>query len=475
MGERKTLFAQPEPFLRTLFASFERVGLRYVVLRNFESYPHAIDKPDVGLLVHDQDVGLLQRTAREVASEIGHAYRCRKDVANVVSIYLTQVFEREDGWEISQIKLHVRVFEPFAFTPWMRRLKGHDYRVLFEEIETRRVDQDGCAFQVPAPEDAFPLLLKQWRRKGDARHRAALEQALESANGLGAWIHAATGLGPDDWRSLLDAPESPGFDRALGQVAESRWGRRTPLRFLKRQARSVGQVVKRAVERARRPAPILYFSGPDGCGKTTTVRVVRRFLEDNGIEYRYFYTLHKVLRHLGLRAAWLTSMAAGEDRIPFKDFKGIGGGHEERDTGTLSWKAAKLAGLLVSINDVYIGLTLAWILRHVGIAVLVETSPHDLFVKYHMPEFPLLERIVLPLIPSPDVGFLMTADPQAIVDRKPELTVEEIEHYYRRIATVHARARETKYLAIRTDVAPSKTAVSVLKALLETLQATSHD
>ena len=69
-----------------------------------------------------------------------------------------------------------------------------------------------------------------------------------------------------------------------------------------------------------------------------------------------------------------------------------------------------------------------------GYTVIAETSYLDAFVKGHRPEFKLLQRIIVPLLPPGDMYFLLKADPKSIMARKPELTIPEIEEYYQRIS-----------------------------------------
>jgi hypothetical protein len=94
---------------------------------------------------------------------------------------------------------------------------------------------------------------------------------------------------------------------------------------------------------------------------------------------------------------------------------------------------------------------------------LIETSPYDFFVKYHMPHFRILERILATLIPSPDITFVLTASADSIVSRKPELTVSEIQTYYARLGL------------LLQEVGPSSRAVSIRTEELSGLRLIRHE
>jgi hypothetical protein len=62
--------------------------------------------------------------------------------------------------------------------------------------------------------------------------------------------------------------------------------------------------------------------------------------------------------------------------------------------------------------------------------VLVEECPFDVFAKRHRPFFPWTANFLKRLVPKPDAVIFCVANASEIVQRKPELTEEEIEHYY---------------------------------------------
>jgi len=129
----------------------------------------------------------------------------------------------------------------------------------------------------------------------------------------------------------------------------------------------------------------------------------------------------------------------------------------DRDTGRRSWRLRKLLALVVGLVDIRISYLAASWCRWRGIVVLVETSPYDVFIKYHMPEFPWIERIFAPFLPCPNLCLVLRADPRSIVARKAELTVGEISDFYDRVDRVIRRAgTQNRTVAVPTDVSPDR-------------------
>jgi hypothetical protein len=80
--------------------------------------------------------------------------------------------------------------------------------------------------------------------------------------------------------------------------------------------------------------------------------------------------------------------------------------------------------------QIYPGYLYARYLNLRGWSVIVDTSFFDAFIKGHRPSFPLVQKFTAPLIPAGDFWFLMSSTPEEIVNRKPELTKDEIAQYY---------------------------------------------
>ena len=151
--------------------------------------------------------------------------------------------------------------------------------------------------------------------------------------------------------------------------------------------------------------PLYYLSGPDGAGKTTALGMAVAHLTAQGDRVKTLYGLNRFLRYVGKRTKWAAYRFQGRaSDTTFRQFVARGGGHEDRDPGSLTWRLRKGTLLALGLADVQLGYALALGYRAMGYTVVVETSPFDLFVKalrtlvleeqeafwkvvYHLPSF----------------------------------------------------------------------------------------
>ena len=311
-----------ESFIRALFAHFQKHKLLYVVLRNYETYPHSLHKPDIGLLVSPWHKNLMVKLFRDVCQEFQYQCIVRHFGFNIVSLEAIQLMSLEP---LEQgISVDARTYEVFKFHPLMKRVPGFNYKVFFNQIKRRLVNYDGCEFYVFDQPDETIMLLKQWQRKMDPRHQKKIMEDFQTIEGVDR----------ERLRALMKNPHHSDFDKLLGRMAEERWGKNTPFRMILTSLK----VLFHSIERLPRSLPpIFYFSGPDGSGKTTAVNEVKGLLERHKIRYKYFYTLHKILRHIGNRFLWCQHLITTpkEKRLKFKQFIGLGQGYLDRDTGSV--------------------------------------------------------------------------------------------------------------------------------------------
>jgi hypothetical protein len=62
----------------------------------------------------------------------------------------------------------------------------------------------------------------------------------------------------------------------------------------------------------------------------------------------------------------------------------------------------------------------------------------------------MLEKFITPFIPAGDYWFVMKADAMSIANRKRELSIEEINYYYRRLEKLTERSQKNPTY-IRSD------------------------
>ncbi len=413
--------------VRALFRHLDQVEARYLVLRNHDGYPHRLLKPDIGLLVAPDDAGLLVEAVEGACRERRCDWSLRAGARNNVVLDIHEPAG-------ARLKIDARTYESIPLRPSHRVVPGLSYKVFWDEVRTRRVRRDGCSFNAYAQPDALVLLMNQWRRKRDPRYQREICAALQDP-ATARWFSEATGgVTP----AAIEASQGfhPWHEEVLRRLVEARWGREDPRRMLRSHARALGLLLRRL-----RPSlpPLVYLAGPDGSGKTTLAEELARTLDERRVPHRRLYSLRWMLRGCTRQALRAVHAARG---LPRERFETAWQGLEQGvvPPSAPGWRALKRMRLLADLADVTLGSLRAQLLRLSGRVVVVETSPYDAFVKYGMPEFPGLERLLGPLIARPTLLLLLRADAQAIATRKPELSADEVEGYYRRLERVLDRS-----------------------------------
>lgn len=426
-----------ESVVRALFREMNSRGIDYAVPRNYEGLPSKIGK-DLDLIVRHRHLGALIRAATAAFQECGYscsAIQMRKSGCSI----LGKPDERARDPSSKPMAIAIDASSYVTFHFGSRAISGLNYKVFAEDFEKQRSHRQGCEFTTLAPMDEFVALFRQWGFKEKTAYKAKLKQMLSDSPNLLEWYLKAVGLPCHEESVSLPEVNTKEYRKGLRAIAESRWGSQSIRRLLQCHFRVL------AVHRTRgliARSPAIYFTGPDGAGKTTLIEHLRNHLEEHGIRYKYFYSLKKFLRFATKYLVWIKKRRKSEKRrgSGVKDVVLRSEDSRDRDDGTRFWKWRRYVALLIGIADIVLGYAFSLYFRMRGQVVLVETSPYDIFVKYHMPRFPLTERILAPLIPQPTLGFLLKANPKDIHARKPELTIKELEDYYERMSEVMTRA-----------------------------------
>ncbi|MBP9181988.1 MAG: hypothetical protein KBF78_02550 [Fuscovulum sp.] len=197
----------------------------------------------------------------------------------------------------------------------------------------------------------------------------------------------------------------------------------------------------------------IYFSGPDGSGKTTSFLRAVEILQQNGKTVFQLRTLQVGRLRMMLRKSAGSQKPsppshpgatgrpeAGGDRLGVVGRLGHSDLPRQRGHG-LAFTLRRYVGLVAALAD--IATFGRGFLRRTTAdydVVLVEECPFDVFAKRHRPFFPLTARLFRKAIPRPDLLVLCVADAADIVRRKPELTELEVRQYYATMARVYEGA-----------------------------------
>jgi thymidylate kinase len=166
---------------------------------------------------------------------------------------------------------------------------------------------------------------------------------------------------------------------------------------------------------------LLSFSGIDGAGKGTQIDALLRYLDDRGHRFKLYTFWDDVVafsryrEHLSLRI--------------FKGEKGVGSPDQpiaRRDKNVTSWYMVLLR-LFLYIFDAFrlSALTSRQAAKDVEF-VIFDRYIYDELANLPLQYWPvrLYVRLLLHVVPRPDLAFLLDADPENAVSRKPEYPLE---------------------------------------------------
>lgn len=427
-----------ERLIRDLFATMNAVDLPYLVLRNYECFPQRPEKPDIGLLIAPRATEGLHRVVAAVCRSHGCAcIRAPRSNGVVVTAIVQWI---DDCGEVaeSRLKIDARTYESFKFTQFQKRVPYFSHKVFFEDVARVRVVQHECAFYVYENRDQLVSYFRQWRRKQDLRYRDCIRALLNDSE-VRKWFSSSTDM--TNPQKLFEATAyREEFDRIAARLLTARWGVYTVFRA----AISHLRVLTIVLRLQRLLPPLIYVSGSDGCGKTALLRTLRESFSDS--EVKQIYSLKRVLNFFSKRVyAVCRRLRSREENGVLSQEERWKRNHVFAAGGSRVRHALNVMHLAWTVLDFWISWLYTVPFRFWGAVVLVETAPYDLFVKYGMPEYPWLERLLAPAIPKPALGFLLTADAATICKRKNELSEDEIVTFYLRLSRTLTRGDARRY------------------------------
>ncbi len=440
-----------------IFSRLNDGDFEYVVLRNYETLPHRVGN-DLDILIDPKQCDSISNAIKDVFAELG--YISTIEPLKMNGMLCKGVKINSDDSKVLLV-IHAQFWVSCEINTIQQTVPGLSYKVFVDDLQRELVIQDGCSFFVPAPIDRFGLLLRQWIFKPKAEYKEQLS-ALAEIDSVKKFLK---GMSPQlpNFEEIYNDKNSA--TEGLNTFIVSRWGKQSVVK-------SYGRALASLLYKKRSfLGSLIYITGPDGAGKTSVSTTLSRVLKELKIKHTHVYSMKRnLIRHMIFfvrRKIHGTSDNKFSKDPESRKFRFIMTEDIfDRDDGSVAWKLRKITTLLISISDVFINCFPVLFFRLQKKVVIVETSPYDIFIKYHMPKFRILEEVFSPLILSPNLGLLLKANEKAIALRKRELTESEIVDYYQRLDELLISAHvKDKFSVIRTDIEMTETKELVYKAI----------
>lgn len=163
------------------------------------------------------------------------------------------------------------------------------------------------------------------------------------------------------------------------------------------------------------------FSGMDGAGKSTQIETLRSRLEAAGVRVRIITFWDDVAR--------LTRFREATGHKLFKGDKGIGSPDKpinRRDKNVRSWPMTLVRLFLYSVDAVSLRMVVKRALRSDAGFIICDRYAYDELANLDLsnPFLRAYVRLVMSIVPRPDVSYVLDADPVQARARKPEYPVD---------------------------------------------------
>jgi thymidylate kinase len=170
-----------------------------------------------------------------------------------------------------------------------------------------------------------------------------------------------------------------------------------------------------------RPPRIVSFSGIDGAGKSTQIHALRSRLDEAGARVLLVTFWDDI--------ATLTRLREVTGHTLFKGDKGVGTPAmpvNRRDKNVQSWYMTGLRFVLYFLDAVSLRIVVAKTLQADADVVIFDRYLYDELANLSLanPIARAYVRLLLMLVPEPDIGFILDAEPVHARARKPEYPLE---------------------------------------------------
>lgn len=431
-------------FIKKALLSFEENSINYGVLRNYEDLKKN-DLKDLDILIEKKHVNKVVEIFNTTFNNyIKILYVSHNQQRAVISILFN---------DNSIFFIDLNKYITLKTNNFKLKKKGLGVKLMISDFKKIKYDSDknGFSFSVISPEQEVILLLNHLLIKKKPQYVEKINSYLTKHNHL---LLANSNDNDQIFNTInLLLPQSK-IKRAF-----------------KNRFRSIFVLYYFIYYKILllKKSKVVYFSGPDGSGKSTTYLYTMETFEKMKIKYFPLRSMQVGMQYYSYARKKKKEKKEDENvlsnvgRLGYSDLK------RDRDNGKLSWKLRRFIGLFVGLIDIcIIGRFFIYSKKLRGYNVIVEESPIDIYVKRHRPQIKVLEKLFLPLIYNPHLSILCVASEENIYERKPELKVDEITEYYDRINDLYNQKRKCKKIDLPTDT-NIKVTISLLSKLMNKL------
>ncbi|KGK98085.1 hypothetical protein LI82_10120 [Methanococcoides methylutens] len=398
--------ASESHFIVNVFNELEKQKLPYIVLRNYENLPQDAGH-DIDVLVGEEDLDRYSTLLCETAKKEGW---CLVQYAKRYGFHSFTFVSTLGTKEMISLKWDV-----WAPISW----KGFTWIDTGVALKTRKAHQNG--FYTPAPGvEAATLLLKEVLQLGKIKDKYLNLIKRYAQNDSDNFVNVLEKpFGKNTANRLLDYAQNGNWKQVekahkeLRLILVKNAIKKSPIspliglyKFIK------GHLTERI---KGRPHIFLCLIGPDGSGKSTLSSEIIKSLEDIFEEKCYYHGHFAILPELKKFVPWMKTK------------------ENEIDVHGIVTKSQKPSRLITSILMTYyaidyiIGYACIFQNRGKGNLILFDRYFYDYIIQpSKFGTNNILFRILSQIVPSPDLIIYPHAPSELIYNRKPELTIHEI-------------------------------------------------
>ncbi|MFC1773130.1 hypothetical protein ACFL3A_07240 [Pseudomonadota bacterium] len=418
-------------FIERYFHRLQEKSIDFCIPRGYAGILTEVEK-DIDLMMSPANYDLAMELFSELMTEMGGFVI--ENHAKEKSLYMKGIFQEiraEDNY-FQGVYIHVVAYITVKKYYLGRDIKYIGRRVWLEDVVTAQHMVENIKLIIPAPvfELFLTLVRYQQKQKQEYLDRCTVLSKVEDVR---KYLGECELAGPlDHFLNVFDDNERLKENYSLvGRLYPLLFGRKNPARILSGVMPLIARNISSMFHATGR---LIFFSGPDGSGKTTANEalsaLLKMKLKIHVLNTKHLYPLSNRYSKKGQQ---IQARIRGIDENRKNEL--------ERDRGHgYLWRLRRGLGLVFLLLQVYPGYLWARYKNWKGYTVIVDTSFFDVFVKGHRPVFPIIEFVAIHLIPCGSAWFLLKANPEDIVARKPELTIDEIESYYKRLDAISKRS-----------------------------------